>query len=73
MKSESLIDAIKAAPKRSNEIKALASKVIEKCWGQREVSPALRNTIEMAVCKAEKEGNREAIFADLELFLSKQK
>ncbi|WP_040757844.1 hypothetical protein [Vibrio scophthalmi] len=73
MSGEQLIDAIKAAPKRSNEIKVIASKVIEKHWGIREVSPAFRNTIEMAVCKAEKEGNRDAIFADLELFLLKQK
>lgn len=73
MNNESLIEDIKAAPKRSNEIKVKASKVIEEHWGQYEISPVLRNTIEMALCKAEKGGNKEAIYADLELFLSKQK
>nr|PMJ34154.1 hypothetical protein BCU25_09525 [Vibrio cyclitrophicus] len=73
MSNDSLIEAIKAAPKISNEIKIKASKVIEELWGQHEVTPMLRNTIEMAVCKAEEGGDTEAIYADLELFLSKQK
>lgn len=73
MSSDSLIDAVKAAPKRSNEIKAIASHFIEKHWGQRTVSPVLRDSIEMAVSKAEQEGGKEAIYADLELFLSTQK
>lgn len=73
MNSETLIDAIKAAPKKSDEIKAIAIEVIKKHWGPREASPALRKSIEMAVCKAEQEGDKEAIYADLKLFLSKQK
>lgn len=73
MKSESLIDAIKEAPMRSNEIKAMASQVIDKHWGQRAVAPVVRKSIEMAICKAEQAEYKEAIYADLELFLSKQK
>jgi len=73
MNNESLIEAIKTAPMRSNEIKAMASQVIEKHWGQRAVAPVVRQSIEMAICKAEQAEDKEAIYADLELFLSKQK